>query len=380
MRKFKKILGIVTILMLVLTMLPTSVFAEGSYVTSVSKTTLTVGNTASLTITAKNSAGKFTVSSSNPSVATVSSSALWIDGSHGNSSSKVTIKAVAPGTTTITVNPVNVSDNEYNLLTNKKTITITVKKATTNTNTDTNTDKDKKPTTTTTQKSSDATLKSLKTSVVDLDFNKNTTNYVVNVDKTVTTLGLKAVANHSKAKVEITGDEGFVIGENIVKVKVTAENGATKTYTIKVIKGNYGPGPLLDLRVNGYVLSPKFDPSIHEYNINAIGITSVALEYKLADKDSKVKIEGADNLKVGENIVKVIVTEEDGTVTTYTVKVNVAAPATTVEEKDNTIWIIVIVILVLFIIAETMYIVSKNKKEEAKKAEAKKGTKRQTKK
>ena len=362
MRKFKKVFGIVTVLMLVLTMLPVSVFAAGSYTASASKTTLTVGNTATLTITAKQSAGKFTVSSSNPAVATVNKSSMWIDGSHENASTKVTIKAVKAGTTTITINPENVSDNEYNLLTNKKTITITVKAKATTTTKSTTDDKDDDKTTTTT-KSSDATLKSLTSSVVDIDFSKNTTNYTVNVDKTVTSLGLKAVANNSKASVKVTGDENFVTGNNIVKVVVTAEDGTTKTYTITVVKSKYGHAPLLDLEVKGYELSPGFEPDKYKYTVDAVGITSVELEYVLADQDSKVTIEGADNLQVGENEVKLIVTEEDGTVTTYTITVNVAPSAYTVAEENNTIWLIIILILLILIVAETIYIVVKKKKE-----------------
>ena len=368
MRKFKKILSIVTVLVLVLSILPTSVFAKGSYSVSASKTTLNVGKTATLTITAKSSAGKFTVTSSNPAVATVNKSSLWIDGSHENMSSRVTIKAVAAGTATITVTPENVSDDEYNLLTNKKTITITVKKPTTTTTTTNKTEKeenkkDKTPEKVTVTKSSDATLKSLKSGKTVIDFNKNKTSYTVKVDKTITSLGLKAVANNSKAKVKVTGDENFVTGENLVKVVVTAENGTQKTYTITVIKSKYGSGPLLDLKVKGYEIAPEFDPSRHAYSLDVVGKTSVELEYVLRDKDSKVSVEGENNLKVGKNDVKLTVTEKDGTVTTYTVEVNVAASADAIEEENNNIWLIIIIILIALIVIETAYIVIKNKKD-----------------
>lgn len=365
MRRFKKVFGIVTVLMLVLTVLPINVFAVeagekvGSYTVGVSKSTITAGSSASITITAKKAAGQFAIKSSNTSVAKVGSSSIWVDGSHADASGKVTIKAVAAGKATITITPVNVSDRNYNLLTNTKTITITVKaKATTTT--DDNKDDDK---TTTTKKSSDATLKSLTSSVVDIDFSKDKTNYTVHVDKTVTSLGLKAIVNNSKAKVKITGDENFVVGNNIVKVVVTAEDGTTKTYTITVIKSKYGHAPLLDLKVKGYELSPEFEPDRYKYTVDAVGITSIELEYKLADKDSKVVIEGADDLKVGANQVKLTVTEKDGTVTTYTITVNVAPSADVIEEENNTIWLIIILILVLLIVAETIYIVVKKKKE-----------------
>lgn len=354
MRKFKKLLGIVTVLMLVLTTLPINVFAleigekVGSYTAYAAKSSITVGSSTNLVITTSKAAGKFAVTSSNPAIAKVSASSTWVDGS--SMDGKISIKGMAAGTATITVTPVDVTDENYNFLTNTKTIKVTVKKASTTT-------------TTTTTKSSDATLKSLTSSVVDIDFNKNTTKYTVYVDKTVTSLELKAVANHSKATVKITGDENFVVGTNLVTVKVTAEDGkTTKTYEITVIKSKYGSGPLVDLKVKGYELSPEFDPARFKYTVDVVGKTSIEIEYVLADQQSTVEIEGADNLQLGKNEVKVIVTEKDGTVTTYIIEVNVAASADEIKESNNMIWIIIIIILVVLIAAETIYIVIKRKK------------------
>ena len=362
MRNCKKIFGILTVLMLVLTVLPLNVFAlevgpkVGSYSASASKTTITVGSSASLKITTKKAAGKFTVTSSNPKVAKVTASTTWVDGS--TMDTKINIKAVAEGTATVTITPTDVSDENYNFLTNKKSIKITVKKASTDKTTTTENKK------TETKKSSDATLKSLTSSVVDIDFSKDKTKYTVYVDKTVTSLGLKAIANNSKANVKVIGDENFVTGTNLVKVVVTAEDGTTKTYEITVIKSKYGSGPLLDLYVKGYEISPEFDPARYKYSIDVVGVTSVEVGYVLTDKDSKVEIVGADDLKVGKNEVKVIVTEENGAVTTYTIEVNVAASQAAVEESNNLIWIIIIIILVLLIVIETVYIVIKKKKED----------------
>lgn len=54
-----------------------------------------------------------------------------------------------------------------------------------------------------------------------------------NIDK----LDIVAIAKSDKAKVEITGNDKLVSGENIINIKVTAEDGVTtKNYTIKVNK------------------------------------------------------------------------------------------------------------------------------------------------
>ena len=116
------------------------------------------------------------------------------------------------------------------------------------------------------------------------------------------------------------------------------------------------------MKIKGYEISPEFDPSRHTYSVEVVGKTSVDVEYKLTDKNSKVTIEGADNLKVGKNAVEVIVTEKDGTITTYTVNVTVGASSEQIAEENNNIWLIVIVILILLIVIETAYIVVKKKK------------------
>jgi len=388
MRRFKKIFGIVTVLMLVLTMLPVNVFAAtGSYSASISSKTITEGKSATLTIKTikgsgqeKNPEGKFTVSSSNSAVAKVGTSSLWV-GESGKAT--VSVKAVKTGTATITITPVSVSDEEYNLITGSKTITVTVKAKATTTTTDNKQDeKEEKPVTV--KKSSDATLKSLDTKVGSIDFSKNTTNYTVEVDKTVTTLGLEAVANSPKASVKITGDKDFKVGTNLVDIVVTAEDGTIKTYTINVIKSKFGKAPLVNLEVEGYAISPEFETDKFTYSVDVVDRTSVDIKYELLYKDATVVITGNDNLKVGLNPVKVVVTEKDGTVTTYTV--NVKAGVSEEIEQDTSIWLIIIIIFILVIIAETIYIVVKNKEEkkkaeeQAKKKTAKKSTKTTSKK
>lgn len=67
-------------------------------------------------------------------------------------------------------------------------------------------------------------------------FTSANTQYTVQVPESVTTLSVDAVPADAKAKVAVSGHTGLKTGENIVKVVVTAESGATKTYTIKAYK------------------------------------------------------------------------------------------------------------------------------------------------
>ena len=65
------------------------------------------------------------------------------------------------------------------------------------------------------------------------EFDKNTTNYYVEVSNEVDKLNILAVPSDESAKVEISGNENLKIGDNRIVVSVTAKNGVTtKLYNI----------------------------------------------------------------------------------------------------------------------------------------------------
>lgn len=84
--------------------------------------------------------------------------------------------------------------------------------------------------------SSDNYLKLLEIEGYELEFDKNTNEYKITVKNNVTTLDIRALAEHYGARVKITGNDGFEVGENTVIVTVTAENGSTREYKIIVNK------------------------------------------------------------------------------------------------------------------------------------------------
>lgn len=87
--------------------------------------------------------------------------------------------------------------------------------------------------------SDDCTLKGLSVGGATLSppFNANTTEYTANVDFAVESVAVTASKNHSGASVYVSGNDALAVGENTVTVTVTAENGAKKTYTIKITRG-----------------------------------------------------------------------------------------------------------------------------------------------
>ena len=179
---------------------------------------------------------------------------------------------------------------------------------------------------------SDATLSSLKIPNTTLSpkFDKNTLEYAADI-KDITEITINAQATDSNAKIMISDNyKSLVKGENIVKISVTAENGtATKTYQIKV---NLTMTPTEEEKIKANALLKKL--SIEGYDID---FSSDQKKYTLTVpyKEKKVKVlaeaenenapiemEGTTSLKVGKNIIKILVTSEDGsTKETYTITI-----------------------------------------------------------
>lgn len=70
------------------------------------------------------------------------------------------------------------------------------------------------------------------------DFDSSITKYTLTVPNNVTSLNVSAKAHESHADYEVTGADKLEVGQNIVKVICTAENGNKKTYTFVVTRDN----------------------------------------------------------------------------------------------------------------------------------------------
>ncbi len=82
--------------------------------------------------------------------------------------------------------------------------------------------------------SSDCFIKSLTVKGYDIKFDQNTYEYSIKVKNSVKSLDLDIVLNDEKASYTVEGNKNFKDGENIVTIKVVAEDGSEKDYTIKV--------------------------------------------------------------------------------------------------------------------------------------------------
>ena len=88
-------------------------------------------------------------------------------------------------------------------------------------------------------RSSNCNLASLQVSPGTLDpaFSASKTSYFVQLEEDVTSIVVSATTEDEKASTSVSGADKLQKGENIVKVTVTAENGAVKIYSIRVAVG-----------------------------------------------------------------------------------------------------------------------------------------------
>lgn len=71
------------------------------------------------------------------------------------------------------------------------------------------------------------------------EFKPETLSYTVTIPNNITTISINTKRAHEKAKVTGFGVKKPKVGTNIYKIKVTAENGKVKTYTVKIIRKAY---------------------------------------------------------------------------------------------------------------------------------------------
>lgn len=180
--------------------------------------------------------------------------------------------------------------------------------------------------------SDDATLSALNVDgyTISPAFSSSVTSYNVNVPFEATSVKVNATKNHNKANVVIKGMDNLQVGNNVITVEVTAENGAKKSYTINVTREEKQENPpeldkdstLKGLTVNTGTLSPAFNSNNSTYtlevsdSVNSIDVNAIPNSDK-----AKVEISGNTNLKTGFNAVEVTVTAEDGTKSKYIINV-----------------------------------------------------------
>lgn len=267
MSKFKYL--IITFLIM-LFIVPKSVFGVGNITISTSNINIVKGSSANFTITATNAAGRVDITSSNSSIATISQSSVFLD----MQSSTINVVGNSVGTTTIRVYVTDGTTYDDEDLTGRVyNINVTVvepnNNQTPNTNTNNNLSKNNK-------------LKELSVEgyeLVKVDDN----NYTLTVSNDIVSIKINAVQEDTKAKISGIGEHQLEIGENIIEVIVTSESGAKNKYIINVTRND------------GFYLE-DLDRLLNDENVNDINVNVKA--------DSVISSEIIEKIKNSKKLVK----------------------------------------------------------------------------
>ena len=171
-------------------------------------------------------------------------------------------------------------------------------------------------------------------------FNKNNLTYTVIIPEDVTSIEINAEAEAEAegAIVRISGNTRLTRQENTVTVRVTAEDGTSRAYSITVLKAPEVNLKLDSLQIEGLELNPVFDEDTFYYTSSLVDteLTSLNVNAVANDETANVEVIGADNLVDGENLINIIVSNDDET-TIYQVNVDVDMLGEKEKEVDNVI-------------------------------------------
>ncbi len=173
------------------------------------------------------------------------------------------------------------------------------------------------------------------------EFDKNRTDYTTYISDIHDVVTLTVTPEDAKATYEVLGypsvqdDEGNLVvsgvkhGENHLTIRVTAENGDARDYTLNVIQqeSSMFSNRLKSLSVTpSKGIAPSFKPDTTRYVVNVDTSTTEVTIDATKESDDATIISGLGTFPVasGRNSYKVVVQSKDGLLRTYEIIINQA--------------------------------------------------------
>jgi gliding motility-associated-like protein len=209
----------------------------------------------------------------------------------------------------------------------------------------------KQYTITVTRLSNDATLSGLTLSAGTLapPFDSGTISYAISVDNAITSITVTPTTSNANATMTVNGTvvnrggsftlNNLTVGLNaMITIIVTAQDGATETYTISVARLPSSIITLSNLTLSSGTLTPSFNSSTLSYVASVSNATtSITVTPTATDPTEIITIGGVPVrsgnasgpifLSLGRNTINVLVTAQNGLTTTYSIIVTRLASA-----------------------------------------------------
>ena len=178
-------------------------------------------------------------------------------------------------------------------------------------------------------KSSDTSLKKITVDEEDITI-ANDMAYTTTKDSVV----ILVVANDSKATLDYEKNPDLTIGENVINIKVTAENGNVKNYKLSITREK-----ILSANKNIKIFVDGKEVTFNLFRSDIINISNdkenIDITYELEDSNANAEIMGNENLQVGHNEIIVRVTAENGETQDYILIVEKEDLKKEEDKKEN---------------------------------------------
>lgn len=149
------------------------------------------------------------------------------------------------------------------------------------------------------------------------DFNPDIKEYYFIANKDINKLEVTAIAENTNSIVDITGNENFKMGMNVINIEVQSEDKSktdvykifvTKTENVEMANAN-----LTNLAIRQATLNPEFETGITYYKAEVSNdIINLDILAVPQNEKASIKIIGNDELKIGSNRLEINVTAQDG--------------------------------------------------------------------
>lgn len=177
-----------------------------------------------------------------------------------------------------------------------------------------------------TNTNADTYLKDIKLSrgILTPSFSKNVFKYSVNVDSDVSEISIDGIKNDVNQVIDgEVANQTLNYGKNTFKLIVTNGTSPKRIYEVVITrKDNRDTNAFLSsLSLSSGTVN--FSKYVYDYEIRVLyDVTKLSVLATPEKSTSTVKVEGENNLKVGENIVTITVKSEKGNQQKYKIKVN----------------------------------------------------------
>lgn len=227
-------------------------------------------------------------------------------------------------------------------------------------------------------------LSSLNVEGYNIGFNPGVYVYDITVPNNITSLNVTATAKSQNSQVQVTGQNDFSVGDNVVLIEVVDTTSGKRGYYRVIVRRfnssgvlpttpkptgttttwnpNSGtPDPSIDdsnaslqqLSISGYTLN--FNPEIYEYTLETKGESTIGVSARPAKTGAKVLITGNQNI-TEDGVITVKVTSKNGFYNkTYTIKVVAKKEEDTSKKTFRfiAIGLVALLLIVLIVLAIT---------------------------